>query len=57
MGDLLGRDILVTGLVELHPKDGVPTVQEFASRAVFEEEKDGKLKIKMYKAWGGVFIS
>ena len=47
----------MTGLIESHPKDGSPTVQNFASRSVFEEDKDGKLKMKTYEAWGGIFNS
>ncbi|KAJ9609993.1 hypothetical protein H2200_006323 [Cladophialophora chaetospira] len=57
IGDLAGRDILLTGTVETHPRDGNVTIQEFASRAVFDEDKDGKLRIKTYRVWGGKFVS
>ena len=52
VGDLQGRDIVVCGTVESHPKEGHATIQEFASRAVFEEV-GGKMRIKSYMAWGG----
>jgi len=54
--DMQGKDILACGTVESHPTEGQPTIQEFASRAVFEEAK-GRMMIKSYQGWAGMIGS